>query len=154
MAGAGSLFAGALSSWLLAKGKSFNIARKTPMVLAALLAMPVFAVIWAPNVWVAAALLGLNLAAHQMFSTSVLGLATDIFPARMTGLVIGVAATLAGFSGLAINEYTGWVRDGGGDWAPMLALCAFAKIVAVIVVHVLVPNIDRNRERMIASEAA
>jgi len=152
MAGAGSLGAGALSSWLLAKGRSFNVARKTPMVIAALLAMPVFAVIWAPNVWVAAVLLGMTLAAHQMFSTSVFGLATDIFPSRMTGLVIGVAATLAGFSGLAMNEYTGWVRDGGGSWAPMLALCAFAKLVAVIVVHVLVPNVDKSRERMTAAE--
>jgi ACS family hexuronate transporter-like MFS transporter len=72
----------------------------------------------------------------------------------MTGLVIGVAATLAGFSGLAMNEYTGWVRVNGGDWAPMLALCAFAKLVAVIMVHVLVPSIDRDRERMLAAEAA
>jgi ACS family hexuronate transporter-like MFS transporter len=72
----------------------------------------------------------------------------------MTGLVIGLAATIAGFSGLAMNEYTGWVRDGGGDWAPMLALCAFAKLAAVIVVHLLVPDIDRSRERMIAAEAA
>jgi ACS family hexuronate transporter-like MFS transporter len=153
MAGAGSMFAGALSSWLLSKGRSFNIARKTPMMIAALLAVPVFAVIWAPNVWVAAFLLGLTLAAHQMFSTSVFGLATDIFPSRMTGLVVGVAATLAGFSGLAMNEYTGFVRDGGGDWAPMLALCAFAKIVAVIVVHLLVPDVDASRDRMIAAEA-
>jgi ACS family hexuronate transporter-like MFS transporter len=154
MAGIGSLFAGSMSSWLLSKGRSFNLARKAPMVIAALLAVPVFAVTWAPNVWVAAFLLGLTLAAHQMFSTSVFGLATDVFPARMTGLVIGLAATLAGLSGLAINEYTGWVRDGGGDWAPMLALCAGAKIVAVIVVHVLVPNIDASRDGMIAAEAA
>jgi ACS family hexuronate transporter-like MFS transporter len=154
MAGFGSLFAGVMSSWLLAKGKSFNLARKAPMMIAAVLAMPVFLVIWAPNVWVAAFLLGLTLAAHQMFSTSVFGLATDVFPARMTGLVIGVAATLAGFSGLAMNEYTGWVRVNGGDWAPMLALCAFAKLVAVIMVHVLVPSIDRDRERMLAAEAA
>jgi ACS family hexuronate transporter-like MFS transporter len=153
MAGAGSLFAGALSSWLLAKGRSFNIARKAPMMIAALLATPVFAVIWAPDVWVAAFLLGLTLAAHQMFSTSVFGLATDIFPARMVGLVIGISATLAGFSGLAMNEYTGWVRDQGGDWAPMLVLCAFAKIVAVIVVHFLTPDVDRERQRMIAAEA-
>ena len=117
------------------------------MMVAAVLAMPVFAVIWAPNVWVAASLLGLTLAAHQMFSTSIFGLATDVFPARMTGLVIGLAATLAGFSGLAMNEYTGWVRVNGGDWAPMLALCAFAKLVAVIVVHALVPNIDASREQ-------
>ena len=154
MAGVGSLFAGSLSSWMLARGRSFNTARKAPMVIAALLAMPVFAVVWAPNVWVAAFLLGLNLAAHQMFSTSVFGLATDVFPARMTGLVIGLAATLAGFSGLAMNEYTGWVRDNGGSWAPMLALCAGAKVVAVIMVQLLVPNIDRTRERMLAGEAA
>jgi ACS family hexuronate transporter-like MFS transporter len=152
MAGIGSLFAGSLSSWMLAKGASFNLARKTPMVAAAVLAMPVFAVIWAPNVWVAAFLLGLTLAAHQMFSTSVFGLATDVFPARMVGLVIGISATLAGLSGLAINEYTGWVRNGGGDWAPMLALCAFAKILAVIIVHLLTPDIDRERQRMIAAE--
>lgn len=153
MAGFGSLFAGALSSWLLAKGRSFNVARKTPMVIAAFLATPVFLVIWAPNVWVAAFLLGLTLAAHQMFSTSIFGLATDVFPSRMTGLVIGIAATIAGFSGLAMNEYTGFVRDAGGSWAPMLALCAFAKIVAVVIVHLLVPNIDRDRQKMIASEA-
>ena len=153
MAGAGSLFAGSLSSWLLARGRSFNVARKAPMAIAALLAIPVFAVIWAPNVWAGAFLLGLTLAAHQMFSTSVFGLATDVFPARMTGMVIGLAATLAGFSGLAMNEYTGWVRENGGSWAPMLALCAGAKVIAVVVVHLLVPNIDRSRERMIAAEA-
>ena len=154
MAGVGSLFAGTLSSWLLAKGRSFNVARKTPMLIAALLAAPVFAVTWAPNVWVAAFLLGLTLAAHQMFSTSIFGLATDVFPSRTIGLVIGIAATIAGFSGLAMNEYTGWVRDNDGGWAPMLALCAGAKIVAVFLVHLLVPNIDRRRDAMIAAEAA
>ncbi len=154
MAGIGSLFAGSLSSWLLSRGRSFNLARKAPMLIAAAFALPVFAVIWASDVWTAAFLLGLTLAAHQMFSTSVFGLATDVFPARMVGLVIGISATLAGFSGLAINEYTGWVREGGGDWAPMLALCACAKFIAVIVVHGLVPDIDASRERMIAGEAA
>lgn len=145
MAGAGSLAAGALSSWLLAKGRSFNVARKTPMVIAAVLALPVFAVMYASNMWVAAVLLGLALAAHQMFSTSIFGLATDVFPDRTVGIVIGLAATLAGFSGLAMNEFTGWVLDNSGSYAPMLALCAGAKVLAVIVVHICVPNIDRSR---------
>ena len=145
MAGAGSLFAGWLSSRLLAGGRSFNVARKTPMAIAALLALPVFVVIAAPNVWVAAGLIGLTLAAHQMFSTSIFGLATDVFPSRTVGLVIGVSATFAGFSGLAMNEFTGYVLDATGSYAPMLALCAGAKLVAVIVVHVCVPDIDRVR---------
>lgn len=149
MAGAGSLFAGFLSSRVIAAGRGFNRARKLPMILAALLAMPVFAVTWAPNVWVAAFLLGLTLAAHQMFSTTIFGLATDIFPARMVGLVIGVAATIAGFSGLAMNEFTGWVLDHIGSYWPMLALCAFAKVVAVLAVHLCVPDVDRERKRML-----
>jgi ACS family hexuronate transporter-like MFS transporter len=145
MAGAGSLFAGWLSSRLLKRGRSFNVARKTPMVIAALLALPVFAVIAAPNVWIAATLIGLTLAAHQMFSTSIFGLATDIFPSRTVGIAIGVSATLAGFSGLAMNEFTGYVLDATGSYGPMLALCAGAKLVAAVVVHLCVPDIDRVR---------
>ncbi|HVY88964.1 MAG TPA: MFS transporter [Hyphomonadaceae bacterium] len=153
MAGIGSLFAGTLSSMLLSAGRSFNLARKTPMMIAALLAVPVFLVTTAGNVWIGAGLLGLTLAGHQMFSTSMFGLATDIFPSRMTGLVIGFAATLAGFSGLFINEFAGWVLDRSGSYLPVLAICAGAKIVAVFVVHLLVPDIDRSRESMMADAA-
>lgn len=145
MAGAGSLFAGWLSSRMLKGGRSFNVARKTPMAIAALLALPVFVVTYAPSVWVAAGLIGLTLAAHQMFSTSIFGLATDIFPSRTVGLAIGVSATFAGFSGLAMNEFTGYVLDATGSYGPMLALCAGAKLVAAIVVHLCVPDIDRVR---------
>ncbi|MBI1361340.1 MAG: MFS transporter [Alphaproteobacteria bacterium] len=148
MAGIGSLFAGGLSSWLLGRGWRLNGARKAPMVIAALLALPVFLVIYAPNVWIAAFLLGLTLAAHQMFSTSMFGLATDLFPSRTVGLVIGASATFAGFSGLAMNEFTGFVLDATGSYAPMLALCAGAKLAATIVVHLLVPDIDRDRARL------
>ncbi len=148
MAGVGSLFAGSLSSWLLGQGRRLNTARKAPMVIAALLALPVFLVIYAPNVWVAASLLGLTLAAHQMFSTSIFGLATDLFPSRTVGLVIGASATFAGFSGLAMNEFTGFVLDTTGSYAPMLALCAGAKLVAAVVVQLLVPDIDRDRARL------
>jgi len=107
--------------------------------------LPVFAVMVAPNVWIAAGLIGLTLAAHQMFSTSIFGLATDVYPSRTVGLVIGVSATFAGFSGLAMNEFTGYVLDATGSYGPMLALCAGAKLVAVIVVHLCVPDIDKVR---------
>jgi ACS family hexuronate transporter-like MFS transporter len=154
MAGAGSLFAGWLSSRLLAAGRSFNFARKLPMALAALLATPVFIVSWAPDVWVGAALLGLTLAAHQMFSTSMFGLATDVFPTRQVGVAIGFGATIGGLSGLAMNEFTGWTLETTNAYWPMLTLCAVAKIFALLVVHALTPDIDAARARMLAAEAA
>jgi ACS family hexuronate transporter-like MFS transporter len=139
---------------MLKGGRSFNVARKTPMAIAALLALPVFAVMAAPNVWIAATLIGLTLAAHQMFSTSIFGLATDIFPSRTVGLAIGVSATFAGFSGLAMNEFTGYVLDATGSYGPMLALCAGAKLVAAVVVHLCVPDIDRVRAGQAMEPAA
>ncbi|MBI1338807.1 MFS transporter [bacterium] len=154
MAAAGSFSAGLMSSRMLAGGRSYNLSRKTPMAIAAVLAIPVFTVATVDSMWLAASLLGLTLAAHQMFSTSVFGLATDIFPARLTGLIIGFGATFGSLSGLLMNEFTGYVLHATGSYAPMLALCAGAKIIAWWVVHVLVPNIDRTREAMLAAEAA
>ncbi len=152
IAGAGSFFGGWLASTLLAQGRSLNVARKTPMLIAAFMALPVPLVLFAPNVWVGATLLGMTLAAHQAFSTNMFGVATDIFPARKVGLVVGFGATFGSLSGLAMNEFTGVTLELAGTYAPMLALCALAKFVAVLVVHVLVPNIDRTRKEMLASD--
>ncbi len=153
LAGAGSFFGGWLASTLLARGRSLNVARKTPMIVAAFMALPVPLVMIAPNVWVGAILLGLTLAAHQAFSTNMFGVATDIFPARTVGLVVGFGATFGSLSGLLMNEFTGLTLDRTGSYAPMLVLCATAKFLAVFVVHVLVPNIDRTRDRMLAESA-
>ena len=150
LAGAGSFFGGWLASGLLARGRSLNVARKTPMIIAAFMALPVPLVMIAPNVWVGATLLGMTLAAHQAFSTNMFGVATDVFPARTVGLVVGFGATFGSISGLLMNEFTGLTLDRTGSYLPMLALCAGAKFLAVFIVHVLIPNIDRTREKMLA----
>lgn len=152
LAGAGSYFAGWLSSRLLAAGKTYNRARKTPMVIGALLAAPVPIVALAPNVWVGAVLVGMTLAAHQMFSTSIFGLATDIMPARKVGIVIGFGATFGSLSGLLMNEFTGVVLEFFNVYWPMLAMCATAKFLAVLVIHWMQPDIDRTRNAMLAEE--
>jgi len=56
-------------------------------------------VLWLHNPWAAAALLGLALSAHQGFSTNVFGLATDLFPARIIGTAIGLAAFAGNMAG-------------------------------------------------------
>ncbi len=145
MAAAGSLFGGWLSGSLLRAGRSFDVARKTPMLVSAIAALPVPLLMLAPNVWVGVLLLGLTLAAHQCFSTNVFGLATDLFPPRTVGLVIGFGATFGSLSGLAMLELTGFVLDRTGSYLPMLILCAGAYSAALGAVSLLVPNIDRAR---------
>jgi len=151
MAAAGSLFGGWLSGRLLARGASFNRARKTPMAVSALAALPLPLVLLAPDVWTGVLLIGLTLAAHQCFSTNVFGLAIDLIEPRKVGLAIGLGATFGSLSGLIMNEFTGLVLDSFGTYAPMLFLCAGAYATALLAVQLMAPDIDRARERVLAA---
>lgn len=145
MAAAGSIFGGWLSSQLLRSGRSLDFARKTPMLISAIAALPVPLMLLAPNLWVGVGLLGLTLAAHQCFSANLFGLATDLFPTRMIGVVIGFGATFGNLSGLAMLELTGFVLDSTGSYLPMLLLCAGGYASALLAIALIVPNIDRAR---------
>jgi MFS transporter, ACS family, hexuronate transporter len=147
MAAAGSIFGGWLSSRLLRAGRSLDFARKTPMMISAIAALPVPLMLLAPNLWVGVGLLGLTLAAHQCFSANLFGLATDLFPTRKVGMVIGFGATFGNLSGLAMLEFTGFVLDRTGSYLPMLLLCAGGYAAALLTTVVLVPNIDLARRR-------
>jgi len=145
MAAAGSIFGGWLSGRLLRSGRSLDVARKTPMLISAIAALPVPLMLLAPNLWVGVGLLGLTLAAHQCFSANLFGLATDMFPTRMIGVVIGFGATFGNLSGLAMLELTGFVLDGTGSYLPMLLLCAGGYASALLAIVLMVPDIDRAR---------
>ncbi|MET0247613.1 MAG: MFS transporter, partial [Sphingomonas sp.] len=92
LAACGALTGGWLPSWLMARGWSVNRARKTTLLLYALLILPVPVVLSLQSPWTAALVLGLGLFAHQGFSTNVFALTTDVMPARLVGSTIGIAA--------------------------------------------------------------
>lgn len=80
VADVGSIGGGWLSSWLLRRGMTVNVARKTVMLICALLVVPVTFAVKTDNLWVAVGLISLAAAAHQGWSANVFTLASDIFP--------------------------------------------------------------------------
>jgi ACS family hexuronate transporter-like MFS transporter len=154
MAAAGSLFGGWMSSTLLRAGKSLNTSRKTPMSVSAVCALPVPLVMITPEPWIAVALVGLVLAAHQCFSTNVFGLITDIFPSRTVGMVAGFGATFGGLSGLAMNEFAGIVLDTTASYLPMLLLCGLAYVTALTTLHLIIPDIDKAKDDALTRRSA
>jgi ACS family hexuronate transporter-like MFS transporter len=141
MAGAGALFGGILPTRLLARGLSLNIARKAPLLLGALVALPLPLLLYTHDLWTAVGMLGLILAAHQMVSANIFALCADRFPVQAVGSVIGVGALFGNLSGLAMLEFTGWVLGRTQSYMPMFLICAGAYAVAFVAVQVLVPTI-------------
>ena len=141
MAALGGITGGFLPSLLMTRGWSVNAARKTSMLIYAVLILPVPLLVHADSAWVAAAILGLGLFAHQGFSTNLFGLTTDVFPAKIVGSAIGIGAFAGNLSGMAMIEFAGWSLDTGRGYMPMMLICAFTYLVALAAIHLILPRI-------------
>lgn len=137
----GSLIAGYVPTRMLERGFSLNATRKLVLLGAALLVVPVWLVPGVRDYWVATALLGLTLAAHQGFSVNVFALTTDVVPAPRVATVISIGALCGNLAGMVILQVAGWVLDAGYGYGPLLALASVSYLAGVGWVQLLLPRI-------------
>ena len=141
LAAIGALSSGALFPRLLAGGRSVNKARKTSMFLFALVVLPIPLALTASNAWIAAAIIGMALFAHQGFSTNIFGFAADAVPSSRVGTVMAIGAIAGNIAGFGIQETTGWLLTNGYGYAPLFYGAAVAYLLALGWIHLLVPRI-------------
>ena len=140
----GAILFGFASNRLLARGASLNVTRKGLMLLSALLVTPVWLVPSVGNYWIAAAILGLTLAAHQGFSVNVFALAADTAPPERLATVVAIAAFCGNMSGMVSVLVAGWAFDHGYTYAPLLAWASISYLLGVCWVQLLLPRIDAS----------
>ncbi|HEX5459480.1 MAG TPA: MFS transporter [Steroidobacteraceae bacterium] len=141
----GSIAGGWMSSRLLRAGCSLNTARKSAMLLCAVLVLPVFGVAYVDSLWGAVAIVGLAAAAHQGFSCNLFTLPSDVFPRRAVGTLIGIGGTAGAIGGMLIAKYAGFVLDRLGTFKPLFAYAGCAYLLALLVVHLLSPRLAPAR---------
>lgn len=137
----GALSGGWLPTWMMARGWSVDRARKTTLLIYAVLILPVTLVLFVSSPWSAALLLGLGLFAHQGFSTNLFGLATDVFPARAVGSVIGMAAFCGNMWSIGLIQLAAFSLSRGWGYGPLLAICSGSYLLALLFIHLLIPKI-------------
>ena len=142
LADVGSVGGGWLSSRLLKQGWTPNAARKTTMLLCALLILPVAMAPRVENAWIAVWLVGLAAAAHQGFSANMFTLASDMFPKRAVGSVVGFGGFAGAMGGFLMNLGAGWFRENQGSYVSMFMIAGVAYSVAIAVMHLLAPRLE------------
>ena len=147
LAACGALSGGFLPARLMAAGWSVDRARKTTLLIYALLILPVPLVMSVTSPWTAALLLGLGLFAHQGFSTNVFGLVTDVTPARMVGSTIGIAAFCGNLWSIGLIQFAAWSLAVGWGYTPSLVICAASYLTALGVIQLLIPTIVPVEDR-------
>ena len=142
LADVGSIAGGWQSSWLLKKGWTANAARKTAMLTCALLVIPVVFAPLTSNMWVAVLLIGLATAAHQGFSANLFTLTSDMFPRYAVGSVVGIGGFAGAMGGYLMNRGAGRLKDMTGDYFYMFAIAGSAYLIALLIIHILVPRLE------------
>ncbi len=141
LAAIGALSSGLLFPRLLDRGFAVDRARKIPMLVYALLILPVPLAITAGSPWTAALIIGLALFAHQGFMTNLFGLAADVVPPAVVATVIALGAVAGNLSGTAIIELAGWSLEHGHGYWPMFAICASAYLLALGWIQLMLPRL-------------
>jgi ACS family hexuronate transporter-like MFS transporter len=138
----GSVGGGWLSSRLIKGGMGINSARKIVMLIAALCILPVLYAPFSTNLWLVVALISLATSAHQGWSANLFTLASDMFPRRAVGSVVGIGATGGAIGGVLIQITTGYVVQRTHSYMPLFIFAGVAYVAALAIIHLLSPKLE------------
>jgi ACS family hexuronate transporter-like MFS transporter len=138
----GSVGGGWLSSRFIRMGWSINRARKSTMLICALLALPVAFAAQASSLWLAVGIIGIATAAHQGFSANLYTLPGDVFPRSAVGSVVGIGGMIGAVGGMVMAKYAGYVLDKIGVYTPIFVVAASVYLLALLAVHLLSPKLE------------
>jgi ACS family hexuronate transporter-like MFS transporter len=142
LADVGSIGGGWLSSALIKRGMSVNAGRKMALLVCAILVLPIFFASSVSGLWSAVAIIGLAAAAHQGWSSNLYTMVSDTFPRSSVASVMGIGGAAGAVGGMLMSTYVGRVLETVGSYAPVFVWAGSAYLVALAIIHLLVPRLE------------
>lgn len=140
----GSIGGGYFSSVLIKRGMVALRARKTALLIFAVLELSIIFAQFVTNVWAAVALISLAVAVHQAWATNVFTLASDLFPTKAVSSVVGIGGMAGAIGGVAFPIFVGSLLDaykaGGnlpGGYNTLFTICGLTYLVTWLIIHML-----------------
>ena len=137
------IFLGWVSSKFLKMGLSINKGRKLGLLACGLFAVPVILVPYTDNLWIAVGLIALAAGGHCGWSANVFSLMSDIFPRKATATVAGFGGFSGAVGGAIVSFGVGKILQNIGvdGYAIPFAIAGSGYLVALLIIHLLVPRI-------------
>lgn len=141
----GSLFAGALSGYLVRRGMSLGTARKVPIIYGGLGMTLLIPTIFTTNLYVIAGLFAVVTFTYAGFTIMANVLPSDLFHSESVASVSGLSGTGAGLGTIIAFKLIGYFSDarratGTHAFDPIVILAGIVPVVAMVLVLLLVRN--------------
>jgi len=111
LAGSGNIIGGWFSGFLLRRGVSLTIARKSAVTVFVLLMASAIPAVLVPETSVSIALLSLAMLGYTGVTANMLAFPADIYPKNVVASIWGLAGMGSGFGGMVFVLVTGWLVD-------------------------------------------
>jgi ACS family hexuronate transporter-like MFS transporter len=139
----GSIAGGWLPAPLSRVGFSPATARLGAMLVCALLVVPIYTASRATSVWTAVALISVAAGAHQGWSANLFTTASDMFPRRAVGSLVGLGGMAGSIGSALFAFFAGHVLQLTHSYASLFAIAASAYLIALLILAVLAPGLKR-----------
>lgn len=148
----GSVSGGWLPLFLIKKNWTVFKARKSSMLLYAILVIPILSAqfLGSINMWLAVSIIAIAAAAHQAWSANIFTTVSDMFPKRAVGSVTGIGGMFGAFGGIFLSLFVQKnlfvhyrsINQIETAYYVMFLVCGLAYITAWLVLHILVPRMQ------------
>jgi ACS family hexuronate transporter-like MFS transporter len=148
----GSIYGGWLSGYLIGKGWEVYKARRTAMLIFALLVVPVVLAqaLGQYSHWYAILIIGLAASSHQAWSANIFTTVSDMFPKKAVASVTGIGGMAGAVGGILLSAAAGSLLDHykalgtiETGYYIMFIICGSAYLLAWVIFNVLAPKMKR-----------
>jgi ACS family hexuronate transporter-like MFS transporter len=134
----GSIGGGWVSGHLIKRGWPVGRARLGAMALFALCMPAAILAAFARSFALTLGLISLAMAAHQAWSANLFTMASDMFPRRVVGSVVGLGQTAGAIGAMLMTLLVGGFLQATRDYVPIFVLAGLLHPLALLLIHLLV----------------
>jgi len=140
MTSVGSIGGGWLSSRFIKGGMDVNRSRSRVMLICAVCVVPIVFASQATDLWLAVGLIGLAAAAHQGWSANIFTTASDAFPKKAVGSVVGMGGMAGSVGGMVFSTSAGFILEWTGSYLSLFIISGSAYLIALGLMKLLTAN--------------
>ena len=137
----GSIGGGYLSGAMIKRGMAINRARRITMLIFAILVVPVVFAANVSSMWLAVGIIGVAAASHQGWSANIFTTASDMFPKRVVGSVVGLGSFAGSVGGMIFLTSAGYIVQATGSYMILFIICGSAYLTALGLMSLLTANV-------------
>ena len=139
MSSIGGIYGGHVSSQFIRFGRSIDFARKTTILLFALLVLPLNAVPYIDNIWIVVVIIGLATSTHQAWASNIFTIVSDVYPKQVVGSMTGISSVGGAVGGALASSFVGLILEYTGSYAVIFMIASTMYLLAWLTLRIFVP---------------